>query len=192
MKRKAFSLVELLVVIAILAALAWLLFPVIHRNPQNAPRSACQSNLKQIGLGYLQYVQDYNDRFPILTTEQGWFGALQPYLKSEALFQCPSEKLREKENLTDYWFNRRLAGVGSKKIDNVALTFLSGDGESSDDPNVSLQLLPPRWSEKENSPARRHLDGANYGFVDGHVKWFKPKTIVAPEKEKSAPTFLVR
>ena len=192
MKRNAFTLVELVVVVAVIAALAWLLFPVMHHPSENAPRSSCQSNLRQINLGYLQYVQDYNDKFPITTTNQGWFGALQPYLKSEALFQCPSEKLRARDNLTDYWFNRRLAGVEMKEIDFAALTFLSGDGEPSDDPNISIQSLPPRWSEKIDAPARRHLDGANYGFADGHVKWFKPETLAAPEKSANAPTFLLR
>lgn len=193
MKRRAFTLAEFLVVIAIVAVLAAFLWPVFPRgNRENAPRSSCASNLKQIGLGYLQYAQDYNEKFPITTTEQGWFGALQPYLKSEAIFRCPSEKLRDKDNLTDYWFNRRLAGVETKRIKNATSTFLSGDGEPSDDPNISLQLLPPRWIEQENSPARRHLEGANYGFADGHVKWFKAETWGALKENENAPTFLIR
>ena len=193
MKRNAFTLVELLIVVAIIAVLAAFLWPSIpHRNPGSARRSSCQSNLKQIGLGYLQYVQDYDEKFPITSTEPGWFGAIQPYLKSEAIFRCPSEEVRGDDNLTDYWFNRRLAGVAQKNLGSATLTLLSVEGEPSDDPNVSLQLMPPRWISKENSPARRHFDTANYLFADGHVKSLKPKMVTADAPDKNAPTFLIR
>jgi len=62
--KKAFTLIELLVVIAIIAILAAILFPVFARARENARRSSCQSNLKQIGLGVLQYTQDYDEKYP--------------------------------------------------------------------------------------------------------------------------------
>ena len=64
---KGFTLIELLVVIAIIAILAAILFPVFARARENARRASCQSNLKQIGLGILQYTQDYGRRFPPLS-----------------------------------------------------------------------------------------------------------------------------
>lgn len=60
-----FTLVELLVVIAVIAVLAAILFPVFARARENARRTACGSNLKQIGLAILQYVQDYDECYPI-------------------------------------------------------------------------------------------------------------------------------
>src|ERR1700722_4415731 len=59
-----FPLIELLVVIAIIALLAAILFPVFARARENARRATCQSNLKQLGLGMLQYEQDHDERFP--------------------------------------------------------------------------------------------------------------------------------
>jgi len=62
---KAFTLIELLVVIAIISILAAILFPVFARARENARRASCMSNLKQIGLGMMMYVQDYDERYPM-------------------------------------------------------------------------------------------------------------------------------
>ena len=63
--KRAFTLIELLVVIAIIAILAAILFPVFARARENARRASCQSNCKQIGLGMMQYLQDYDEKYPI-------------------------------------------------------------------------------------------------------------------------------
>jgi len=108
--KRAFSLVELLVVIAILAILAGILFPVFSRVRENGRRAACQSNLKQIGLGLIQYSQDYDevliadwygsdintgpgDTLPPgspLGVSYKWEDAAFPYVKNEQVFNCPS------------------------------------------------------------------------------------------------------
>jgi prepilin-type N-terminal cleavage/methylation domain-containing protein len=63
--RRGFTLIELLVVISIIAVLAAILFPVFARARENARRASCLSNLKQIGLGFMMYVQDYDSRYPL-------------------------------------------------------------------------------------------------------------------------------
>ena len=102
MKRKGFTLIELLVVIAIIAILASILFPVFARARENARRSSCQSNLKQIGLGLLQYTQDFDEKMPLVYVGQisrgpgdrysgyTWHDCIFPYVKGEQLFNCPS------------------------------------------------------------------------------------------------------
>jgi prepilin-type N-terminal cleavage/methylation domain-containing protein/prepilin-type processing-associated H-X9-DG protein len=62
---RGFTLIELLVVIAIIAILAAILFPVFARARENARRASCMSNLKQIGLGMMMYVQDYDEQYPV-------------------------------------------------------------------------------------------------------------------------------
>lgn len=93
---RGFTLIELLVVIAIIAILASILFPVFARARENARRSSCQSNSKQIGLGILQYTQDYDELYPqcgLYNTpaQTKWMDRIYPYVKSEQIFNCPSD-----------------------------------------------------------------------------------------------------
>jgi prepilin-type N-terminal cleavage/methylation domain-containing protein/prepilin-type processing-associated H-X9-DG protein len=63
-RRRGFTLIELLVVIAIIAIIASLLFPALARTKGSSKRSACLSNLRQIGIGFSMYNADNADRFP--------------------------------------------------------------------------------------------------------------------------------
>ena len=64
MTKRGFTLIELLVVIAIIAILAAILFPVFAKAREKARQSSCQSNIKQITLGVLQYSSDYDENGP--------------------------------------------------------------------------------------------------------------------------------
>jgi len=116
-KHKGFTLIELLVVIAIISVLASILFPVFARARENARRTSCLSNLKQIGLGLMMYMQDFDGLyparcystknntenpgdstscssastpqmlFPVVSGSRWFFGA---YIKDHDVFQCPS------------------------------------------------------------------------------------------------------
>ena len=98
--RRAFTLIELLVVIAIIAILAAILFPVFSQVRENARRTSCLSNCRQIGLGLTQYVQDADETFP-MNIYLGGSGpgtcvylsqiAISPYIKNMQVYQCPSD-----------------------------------------------------------------------------------------------------
>lgn len=92
-KPSGFTLIELLVVIAIIAILAAILFPVFARARENARRASCTSNLKQVGLAFMQYSQDYDEQMPFYYTRAAvwWMDAIQPYTKSYQVFKCPSD-----------------------------------------------------------------------------------------------------
>jgi prepilin-type N-terminal cleavage/methylation domain-containing protein/prepilin-type processing-associated H-X9-DG protein len=118
----AFTLIELLIVIAIIALLAAILFPVFGRARENARRSSCQSNLKQIGLGIAQYTQDYDEMMmrsfygpgngisdSNTTTIYKWMDAAYPYIKSEQIYSCPSDTVNK-----SYIYYKNLTAGNSK------------------------------------------------------------------------------
>src|SRR5207244_1375976 len=106
------TLIELLVVIAIIAILAAMLFPVFAQAREQARRSVCLSNVKQLATGTMMYAQDYDETMPVCSyggqyrpatscrfgrgfTKFGVDGKdgyllplLMPYVKSEGVFRC--------------------------------------------------------------------------------------------------------
>jgi prepilin-type N-terminal cleavage/methylation domain-containing protein/prepilin-type processing-associated H-X9-DG protein len=92
-RKMGFTLIEILVVIAIIAILAAILFPVFARARENARRASCQSNLKQLSLGLIQYTQDYDERYPYGydAGQRLWGEQIFPYVKSTQVFVCPSD-----------------------------------------------------------------------------------------------------
>jgi len=120
----AFTLIELLVVIAIIAILAAILFPVFARARNSARQAACVSNLKQIGMAFLMYAQDYDEHLPsCLGTpgvvigdfgasgsaaeaharhESGYPAEIAPYTKMGKFFHCPSDP-SSTSRLSYYW-----------------------------------------------------------------------------------------
>jgi prepilin-type N-terminal cleavage/methylation domain-containing protein/prepilin-type processing-associated H-X9-DG protein len=146
-KRIGFTLIELLVVIAIIAILAAILFPVFARARENARRASCQSNLKQIGLGILQYTQDYDERLP--TNDYAWNGEgrlnwderIYPYVKSAQIFKCPSatgDQINADStgaSLTNQW-------TGSPDRDYAINGYLVQTDQLGGTPKMALAAIP--------------------------------------------------
>src|SRR4029079_6406619 len=97
-RQRGFTLIELLVVIAIIAILAAILFPVFAQAREQARKTSCTSNMRQIGLALNMYVQDYDEMLPTQSPENwpvggvkgswinnpqpSWITLLWPYLKN--------------------------------------------------------------------------------------------------------------
>jgi prepilin-type N-terminal cleavage/methylation domain-containing protein/prepilin-type processing-associated H-X9-DG protein len=184
-EKRGFTLIELLVVIAIIAILASILFPVFARARENARRSSCQSNEKQMALAALQYAQDYDERLfghytGPASKQITWMNRLQPYMKSTQLFKCPSETGDIAGGLTtantsycynNYYLNdpqsnsETAGGQSLAAIQNVAETVIFAEATNR---GSSQYTCLPTGSNKPTAP---HLEGGNFAFVDGHVKW---------------------
>ncbi len=153
---KGFTLIELLVVIAIIAILAAILFPVFAQAREQARKTSCLSNVKQIGLGNAMYVQDYDETFEIAWgvtgtgTDGTWLDAIQPYVKnggqnegggsinswhwSNGIWHCPSDS--EGPSIVSYTTNALVTGAG-----NAASGFYPAETLASIDKPADVVLI---------------------------------------------------
>jgi prepilin-type N-terminal cleavage/methylation domain-containing protein/prepilin-type processing-associated H-X9-DG protein len=202
-----FTLIELLVVIAIIAILASILFPVFGRARENARRSSCQSNLKQIGLGIMQYTQDYDEQMParIFTTTppSTWKDLVQPYLKSIQIFACPSNPIAKEVTFQSsngapagYSPNSNhaqavFASTGANSIASFQFpattiavqetTFVNSDFDitAAYFANIAQTGNTNKGASMFTGLYNGHLSTGNYLFVDGHVKSMKPLATIS-------------
>ena len=128
--KSGFTLIELLVVIAIIAILAAILFPVFAQAREKARAISCISNLKQLGLGMVQYAQDYDEKNPYVFGNNGhpdtsWCTLTMPYVKSAGVFACPDDTFSR--GTTNRDSNGNLIPGQAPQISSYSLTLPWGD-----------------------------------------------------------------
>ena len=201
MRRTGFTLIELLVVIAIIAILAAILFPVFARARENARKSTCQSNLKQMGLAIMQYVQDYSETYPIggMLHANGsqihWRHLVYPYVKNDGVFKCPSQgtysytvahpDLGAPVLPTSYGCNHLVMrwnlGVDMPSMARPADCVAVAERRTGSDwPVYASNTVPDPAYVGDGIVSDRHMEGGNYIFCDGHAKWLRHGTDVTP------------
>lgn len=201
-KRAGFTLLEMLVVVAVIGVLAASIFAVFARVREKGRSATCQSNLKQVGLAILQYTQDNDSHYPrggYLVNANGstsgkmvWPELVMPYLMDNKLLRCPSQS-PSKHGL-DYAYN---AGRLSQRLGSKPLSGRKGRHEN-------LLVSPSQiWVNRDSKGGMGLIDttacawcgfwetlhsgGANYSFVDGHIKWLAPAAMTKLERSNGPP-----
>lgn len=155
MSNKAFSRrSEWLIGALVTGGLAAILHFAFATRIQEARKSTCQSNLKQLGLAMLQYCRDYDEMFPMAAK----WDALSPYAKNSELFHCPSAS-------NGYAMNTHLSHANMARVTHPATTPALYDSmlgrKNAHDTGASWPSPP------------RHLEGNNMLYTDAHVKWLR-------------------
>ena len=180
-KKKGFTLIELLVVIAIIALLAAILFPVFARARENARKSSCMNNSKQIMVGFMQYTQDYDETMFDVNwngTDIAWWDIIQPYMKSRQALGCPSYRGGYIENYAGTAPSTGFNYMWSEHVmaDAIALADVQRPAQRVAFAEGNHAVNGWTWNNVRNRasrPGANHLEGCNTAFLDGHVKWQK-------------------
>lgn len=199
-RRLGFTLIELLVVITIVGIIAAILIPVFLSARERGRRTVCQSNLKQMTLAVQQYVQD-NGSYPVDFTSRThvnpdgsggpdmWQHLIFPYIRTRQVFYCPSlpadapavaDPIAKDFDEVGYFYdwgslNRIhkgiIRGVKEEEIPKPAVTPVFQDVNWNTEDGVAHFERDVTASCGTFGVSTLHDGGANYSFVDGHVKW---------------------
>jgi prepilin-type processing-associated H-X9-DG protein len=128
-----------------IGVLAYILsHPTYFSGAQKASeKTLCLSNVKQLALGFILYINDYNDTF--MKSGSNVVAKIHPYIKRDELWNCPTTRKRA------YSVNSKLYGVDFTKISQPTQTIMVYEGS-----NFHLDF--------------RHQGKAAVGFADGHAK----------------------
>ena len=207
--KAGFTLIELLVVIAIIAILAAILFPVFQKVRENARRTACLSNMKQLGIASIQYTQDYDEKYPDMATDAssnndllnigGFLGQLYIFTKSKDIYRCPdiaataTEATNPTSNYAGNGMIFRPGGLNQAKLGDstygVSGIIMIQETIYSEPRSVNRPFGDPNflglfWHGVDppgEAYNHNHSGGGNLLFCDGHAKYRKSEQVRSGE-----------
>ena len=221
-RAKGFTLIELLVVIAIISILAAILFPVFAKAREKARSISCLSNMKQLGTAVYMYTTDYDEMLcynphPCCITDYAsrwisgdytslcWIISITPYVKNNAIWECPSARaawgtstttgLGDIPAATNYVWNGHCSTKSLAAIDHVSQFPLIVEWAACephaymrplaccDDQNWGLPYnsVPSHWGTNHGSIVGPTTEDGRYNvvYVDGHAKTANPRRLWA-------------
>ncbi len=203
--KRGFTLIELLVVIAIIAILAAILFPVFARAREKARQTHCLNNIKQLGIGFRVYMDDWDNTFPNsgCVGNKGWVltkghhevfveqGVIFPYVRNKESYFCLSDPLKDVNRLS-YSMNQCLNTTAQLtktesdvRFPSSTILLMEESEKSALGRGLNDGCFYPYFAN--DLPANRHTRGGNFLLADYHAKWIaETELIFQGEKKRGA------